>query len=93
MVSWSDAFGKAIKTVLMSLGFIILGVVIIVIGIAAGTSSGYYYTDYNYMVIIPTFIMGILMIYLGGLASIFKIIGDMLEEEKSRTYYIKQKEG
>jgi len=41
------------------------------------------------MVVIPTFIIGVFMIYLGGLASIFKIVGDMLEEEKSRTYYIK----
>jgi hypothetical protein len=92
MVSWSDAFGKAFKTVLFSLVFVILGAVIIGIGIMAGTSSGYYYTDYNYMVIIPTFIVGVLMIYLGGLASIFKIVGDMLEEENSRTYYIQKQE-
>ena len=90
MVSWSDAFGKAFKTVLLSLGFVILGGIIIVIGLISGTSGGYYYTDYNYLVIIPTFIIGVLMIYLGGLASIFKIVGDMLEEEKSRTYYVKQ---
>jgi len=46
MISWSDAFEKAVKTVLLSLGFVILGAVIIALGIYAGTSSGYYYTDF-----------------------------------------------
>jgi len=82
MVEWKDAFIGAGKTVLLTICFAILGVLII----AAGTSSGITYGPLgfprpNWIVIAPTYIIGSALILLGGMASTYKIFSEIIVQE------------
>jgi len=82
MVDWKEAFIGAGKTVLLTMGFAILGVLII----AAGTSSGITYGPLgfprlNWIVIAPTYIIGSALILLGGMASTYKYLSEIIAQE------------
>jgi len=82
MVDWKDAFIGAGKTVLLTMGFAILGSLII----GAGTSSGFTYGPLglpriNWIIIAPTYIVGVALILLGGMASTYKIFSEIMAQE------------
>ena len=82
MVDWKDAFIGAGKTVLLTICFAILGVLII----AAGSSSGFTYSPsgfprVNWIVIAPTYIIGSALILLGSMASTYKIFSEIIAQE------------
>lgn len=81
MISWGGAFRKAFKTVLYSIGFYLLGGIIIGVGVFTGISYDYYgYPRYNFGLIFILGLIGSLIMALGGLASIFKISSEMIDE-------------
>ena len=81
MISWGKAFRKAIKTFLYSIGFSILGGIIIGVGTFTGISYDYYgYSRYNFGLVFITLIIGSLIMALGGLASIYKITSELIDE-------------
>jgi len=83
MISWGEAFRKAFKTVLYSIGFYILGGIIIGIGAFTGISYDYYgYPSYNFGLVFIMGLIGGLIMALGGLASIFKITSELIDEHK-----------
>jgi len=82
MVDWKDAFIGAGKTVLLTIGLAILGVLII----AAGTSAGFTYSPLgfpkvNWIIIAPTYIVGAALILLGNTASTYKIFSEIIAQE------------
>lgn len=83
MTAWSDAFGKAIKATLITIGWAVVGFIVIVVGLYVGGSMDPY-GDLNLIVIFASGLVGMVIMVFGGLAAIFKIVGDMIEESQVR---------
>ncbi len=83
MTSWSEAFRKAIKVSILYVVWIVIGGIIIVAGAYVGIEYSYYP---NLWIIIGAGLIGGILMIFGGIASIFKVVGDMFEE--SRGYQV-----
>jgi len=82
MVNWKESFIGAGKTVLFTMGFLILGAIIIISGSIAGFTYDYSgLPRFNWIVIIPTYIIGFALMFLGGLASTYKIFTEIIAQE------------
>jgi uncharacterized YccA/Bax inhibitor family protein len=82
MTSWADAFGRALKVFIYTIGWVIGGGIIMAVGYYLGmpTDSS---SAFNYFIIFEAFFIGVIIILFGGIASLLKIIGDMIEETQS----------
>ena len=83
MTSWSDAFRKAIKVSILYVVWIVIGGIIIAAGVYFGTYDTYYP---NFWVIYGAGLIGGVLMIFGGIASIFKVVGDMFEESRGYQY-------
>lgn len=81
MVSWKNAFKKALFTVLYSLGSTILGIIILILGSLSSISYDGYFPEINYLILIPSILLGGGFIALGSLASFYKVFIEFLQEE------------
>lgn len=84
MVTWTKAFMSALKIIAYSIGFWIIGAVLIGFGAIQSSLSVYYNprSPYTNMIIgIISIIIGALIIFLGGLASILKVMTELITEE------------
>jgi len=79
MTSWSEAFRKAIKVSILYVVWIVIGAIIIIAGAYAGIEYFYYP---NLWVIGGAGLIGGILLIFGGIASIFKVVGDMFEESR-----------
>jgi hypothetical protein len=80
MLTWGEAFWKAFVTVLYTIGFAILGGLIIFAGAAWGIQSTYYGNFYNYWIIFPMIIIGGGIVVLGEVATIYRFVSKMIVE-------------
>ena len=85
MVSWREAFGAAIKIVVYSVIWWIIGAVLILVGMGMGLTTEYYFGDnlgeYGSRSPIMSFIVvgiGILIILFGSAASFLKVQSDLI---------------
>ena len=85
MTSWTDAFGKAIKVFILSVVWVIVGIIVMAVGYYVGWPSDYY-SDPNWLIIYAGILIGTILMVFGGIASIFKVVGDMLEESRGHQY-------
>lgn len=73
MASWSEVFKKALFTVAYSLGFSILGIIIIVLGITTSFGDPTSLPVVNYYTLIPSLVLGISVMAFGGFAAFYKV--------------------
>ena len=79
MTSWSSAFKAAIMTLLYSVGWIIIGGILIVFGFSFQGGDYYYYGPSMGGIIIA--IIGLLIIIFGSSASFYKVFTDLIADE------------
>lgn len=85
-ISWSTAFEKAIVYVLYSIVWDIIGLILIILSlyiVGYHFSIGFSGINYNGSIIFPAvlFIVGLIFIFFGNMASFFKVFGDTIADE------------
>jgi ribosomal protein L40E len=81
MVSWFRAFRGAIATVLWSIIWFLLGLVVISLGVYGSFRIGPYGPEYNLPLLIIALTIGYLIIMFGYIASIYKVQSEIVAEE------------
>ena len=79
MPSWSSAFKAAIMTLIYSVGWIIIGGILIIFGFSLPGANYYYYGPSTGGIIIA--IIGLLIIIFGSSASFYKVFTDLIADE------------
>ena len=84
MLAWSKAFSSALKVIVYSFGFWILGVALIVFGFSQITPLIYSTTDRYYLNVgigALSILCGAIIASLGGFASFLKVLTDLIVGE------------
>ena len=79
MTSWSSAFKAAIMTLLYSVGWIIIGGILIIVGFSLPGGNYSYYGPSTGGIIVA--IIGLFIIIFGSSASFYKVFTDLIADE------------